>query len=566
MRRAIRFGLAGVLLVAGGAVAYEWQGAKWARSEMPVPYVVNATLSADLPDREALEGVQTGFNAWNALPCSFMRWEYKGRTENRAWGADDGENVVSWREDNWDDSPSALAICSSIWNFQGNLSDTDVKFNGFHHQWAHFRNGGGGGGTDIASVQAHESGHALGLGHSNVPGSTMWPSTGPGDISGRSLGADDIQGACEVYPSGGDVPDPDEDPPPPEGTVDYGGDCSRDNCKEGLFCVSDGRESYCTRVCTPPENTCGNGWYCAQLSGGGGACAKGEDPRGALAGFGEACGADKACEAGLICVNDDESLYCTGPCADGACPGGYFCIDLQGGGNACARGEGMGGPGDLPGAGEPCTDRGLCQNGLFCINDASNVNDQGDVVPYCTKSCDDGACDDGFRCVEVQPSGTACQKIPSAGNRKLGDQCWVNPEFPWEQPSCGAGLICVDFVQRNQEVVEPGTCSKNCTKDDCCPEGWGCAELTPVFAQCRQGETDSPSFACAGTRPPIDDPLDPVGGSGGSGGAGGAGGGVGVDEGGDGGGCAAAGHALSPIWPAMALLLPILARRRRPRP
>lgn len=36
--------------------------------------------------------------------------------------------------------------------------------------------------------------HGIGLGHSNVPGATMWPTTAYGDTSWRTLEADDIAG------------------------------------------------------------------------------------------------------------------------------------------------------------------------------------------------------------------------------------------------------------------------------------------------------------------------------------------------------------------------------------
>lgn len=564
MKRAAAMAVAG-LLFGGTALAYDWNGAKW---QVPrgggVPYVVSNNLSADVPDRDALEAIQIGFDVWTALPCSFMAWSYQGRTANTRWGAGDGENVTSWREESWDDSPTALAIASTIWNFQGNLEDTDIKFNGFHHSWAHFRDAPGGfdGRTDIASVGAHEVGHCIGLGHSDVPGSTMWPSTGPGDVGGRSLGADDIAGACEVYPSGGEVPPPDDDRPPPPGNVPFGGDCSMARCAEGLFCVSDGRESYCSRVCNPGDESCGNGFYCARLSGGGGACAKGEDPAANLAGFGEDCG-DRQCQAGLICVNDDGSFYCTGPCANGMCPNNWFCAQLQNGDEVCARGEGGNG-GQLPGPGEPCDARGLCARGYFCLNDPLNVDeDTGDTIPYCTNDCDDGPCAEGFRCVDLQPAGTACQLIPTAGDRALGQECWVNPERPWERPSCGDGLVCVDFRVENDAVVEKGFCTKNCTVQDCCPVGWGCLEITPVIGQCREGRPDDQDFVCGGDRP----------GAGGEGGGGG--GGIGTDGGvdgvdnpvgadGGGGGCTAGGRPMSP-WGPLALLglVGLVALRRR---
>lgn len=532
------------LCAASSAAAYDWGGAKWElqRGE-GVPYVVSNTLTADVPDREALEAIQIGHDVWTALPCSYMAWEYQGRTENTAWGAGDGQNVRTWRESAWNDSPTALGIASTIWDFRG-LSDTDIKWNGEHHSWAHFREGPGGfdGRTDIASVGAHEVGHCNGFGHSDVPGSTMWPSTGPGDINGRSLGADDIAAACEVYPTGGEVPEPDDDTPPPAGNLEFGEDCSEGRCAERLFCISDGREFYCSKSCNPAaDNICGAGFYCAQLSGGGGACARGEDPRQNEAGFGEVCGEDVGCQPGLQCVNDEGALYCSGPCAQGECPPDFFCAELQGGGDICARGApGQGGP--LPRRGEACGERGICERGLFCLNDSLNVDENtGQVIPYCTEACEGDACAEGFRCVDVAPAGTACQLIPSAGERNVGEECWVNPERPFDRPTCGDGLVCVDYViSPEQEVVDKGTCTKNCTVDDCCPESWGCVELTPVIGQCRPNQSDDAPFACQGTRPPIDEGPDisPTGGAPAPG-DGDSDGGVEVNVGGDGdsGGC-----------------------------
>lgn len=565
----------GLVLAAGAAHAYEWGGAKWEVSRGEgVPYWVQDSLSTDLPDRDALEAVQVGYDVWTALSCSYIAWEFQGRTESDTWGAQDGMNLSSWRERGWDEGATVLGITSTIWGFSG-LSDTDIKFNGQDHSWAYFREAPRGfdGRTDISSVGAHEVGHALGFGHSDVPGSTMWPSTGAGDIGGRSLGADDIDAACTVYPNGGERPTPDDDTPPVAGTVEFGGDCAMAACAEGLFCVSDGRESYCSRSCDPAaDNTCGDGYFCTLLSGGGGACARGEDPARNLAGFGDLCGEEVSCQAGLVCINDDGSLYCTGPCVNGNCPEDWSCAELSTGEDICARGgPGAGGP--LPGPGSACNDRGLCDRGLFCLNDSLNVDEQtGEAVPYCTGACESGRCDEGFRCVEIAPSGTACQIVPSAGDRRVGDACWVNPEVPWERPTCTAGLVCVDFVLGNNEVSEAGFCTKNCRVDDCCPEGWGCVELTPVIGQCREGMTDSPTFLCGGERPPIgggDPPIGVGGVAGGEPDAGaddGAGGGVQRGDGdGESGGCSAGPRGDSTPWGLGLLMLGGLLRRRRGR-
>lgn len=545
------------------AQAYDFQGGKWARDEIPVPFYVSNTLSGDVPDRQALEAIQMGYQAWHQ-PCAYMEWEYQGRTPNDAWGASDGQNISSWRDSDWDQPSVVLGITSVVSTFQGNIEDADIKYNGVDHSWAHFGEAPGfDGRVDIASVGAHESGHALGLGHSQVEGATMWPSTGPGDIANRSPAADDIQGVCEVYPNGGMVPDPGEDPPPPMGEVGFGGDCSMSLCSRGLFCTGDGRDQYCSRNCEPIDQDCGDGYYCAPLAGGGGACARGEDPGSNLGNFGEACGQDRGCAPGFTCVNDSNAFYCTGPCLNEMCPDGYFCAELQGGGSVCARGEPGGGGGTQ---GEVCDQRGLCQRGLFCLYDELNTDENtGDVAPYCTSSCESEACPSGFRCIDVPPLGKACQIIPTAGDREVGEECWVNPETPWESPSCGTELVCVDFVVTEQVVIEKGHCTKNCSVDDCCPEGWGCRELTPIIGQCIEGRADDENFAC--------------GGAGGGAGGGGEGGNSAMDAGltgadagtsteqdgqGGGGGCQAPGGRAAPgTLVLFGLTLATVVRRRR---
>ena len=95
----------------------------------------------------------------------------------------------------------------------------------------------------------------------------------------------------------------------------------------------------------------------------------------------------------------------------------------------------------------------------------------------------------------------------------MGDECWVNPERPWERPVCGDGLVCVEYVIENQRVIDKGYCTKNCDSGDCCPSGWGCVELTPVFGQCQQDKTDSPRFECEGEVPTLDGGVSGEGGN-----------------------------------------------------
>lgn len=55
---------------------------------------------------------------------------------------------------------------------------------------------------DLESVVTHEAGHFLGLAHVEDERATMYPTTRAGQVSQRSLDADDVAGLCAIYPAG----------------------------------------------------------------------------------------------------------------------------------------------------------------------------------------------------------------------------------------------------------------------------------------------------------------------------------------------------------------------------
>lgn len=52
---------------------------------------------------------------------------------------------------------------------------------------------------DIDGIMAHEVGHVIGIGHSNVSGATMYPSVSACNTGNRTLAADDIAARDDLY-------------------------------------------------------------------------------------------------------------------------------------------------------------------------------------------------------------------------------------------------------------------------------------------------------------------------------------------------------------------------------
>lgn len=101
-----------------------------------------------------------------------------------------------------DNIASAITGCAAgVLAFAEGPSDDGWRIR-FCDDNAFFDDGPGdipGGRYDLQSIMAHEYGHVLGLGHSNVSGATMQSSIGSGSESPRSINSDDRSGIMAIY-------------------------------------------------------------------------------------------------------------------------------------------------------------------------------------------------------------------------------------------------------------------------------------------------------------------------------------------------------------------------------
>ncbi|MFB6374835.1 MAG: matrixin family metalloprotease, partial [Bradymonadaceae bacterium] len=364
MNRRFPFSLAAALLVLAlvvpaPATAYVYlapsqcpNGATWSSSNLPTDYYLNEEGCDDVSTFSDLKrAVEASFSAWETPCCSTFRADYAGKTAKSALdpaSAENGEVVMSWREQNW---PSQLGhpsktLAFSNPQFKGcEIVSATTMFNGTAHT---FSTGSSTTAHDIRDIATHEIGHVLGLGHTPRQQATMSAKYHTGM---DELATDDTEGLCSLYGGGTctcfndsacfgtkrciegtcrKAPcDSDADCSGPKHCDTDSGQCvvpscSTDgDCRSSYRCNRDGKcVPECT-VCQPcsSRSDCGANAVCAQINDGGRCVTQ--------------CSADKSCPGNSECfavTNQWGSRHhlCLNPGArsgdaEDLCPDSYTC-------------------------------------------------------------------------------------------------------------------------------------------------------------------------------------------------------------------------------------------------
>ncbi|GAB5548507.1 MAG: hypothetical protein SangKO_082670 [Sandaracinaceae bacterium] len=442
MRRSV-FALFLVLGLLAASTAFAWQpiasgNPVW---RPPVPYSLNSAGSADLGGFGPTEAeVRRGMDDWTRVSCTSLTTRYNGSTSARA-GSYEGTSTIGWVESGWRHGSSAIGVTGPRWG--RNIIEADMEMNGVNFTWT--TGGGSFSNVNTYSIVLHEGGHYYGLGHTNVRGSSMWPSYGGGIIG---LGPDDENGICALYPGSGS-------------------DCTTTGCPSGQECVDGTCEAMVGdgTVCAPCSDSsqCGGASdYCLGYPDGAGYC-------------GRACGSDADC-GGDRCVSTSAGRQCirvsgSTPSCAGTAPGGCTNDGDCAADQICSGGSCVARPTGGTGLGEACTSDDACNSGL-CL------------AGTCTQSCDwlnpGGSCPGGFYC--DADASTSCDVgycvRGGAGAGGLGDACTSDTD-------CGT-LVC-----------DGGVCAQSCIPDGAatCPAGYACAiGALPCRGTCRR--SGAPGDGC----------------------------------------------------------------------
>ncbi len=246
--------------------SYVTPAAKWGAMPVTIAFAGEPPLAGDV---RALLDVAA--RAWSVPSCSGAAFVV---ADNRAAFAEmNGLNDVVVHRTDW---PAPLATGAAghtvIYTLGERIVEADIHLNLRDFT---FTVGAAPPKIDLQALLAHELGHVLGIGHTDVARATMNAGL-PSGIAARSLEKDDVDAVCAMYPGAGVV-------------------CGA--CPSGFSCVG--------RTCERPDEPAVNGAPCAPAAEVRRCDGAGDIARCVATSLGERCArpCPPDCGAGLACVS-----------------------------------------------------------------------------------------------------------------------------------------------------------------------------------------------------------------------------------------------------------------------
>lgn len=155
----------------------------WPASAFPIRYAVDQRVASAFPSGV----IDRAFNDWTTVDDARITFQSAGIVSGARPGKD-GRNTVTYVDDLFKDQ-NFLALTTNWYDDWGHISEADIQIDPSVVP----------GGYNLQLLVEHEVGHLLGLDHSAVLSSVMYPFVGRGGVA--SLDSDDRVGIANLYPN-----------------------------------------------------------------------------------------------------------------------------------------------------------------------------------------------------------------------------------------------------------------------------------------------------------------------------------------------------------------------------
>ncbi|HLJ74108.1 MAG TPA: matrixin family metalloprotease, partial [Thermoanaerobaculia bacterium] len=157
----------------------------WPPSAFPIRYVEDSRVAEAFPPGV----IERAVDDWTVVPGAQISFE-DGGVMNGIKAGKDGQNSITFVDGLFKDQ-NFLAVTTNWYDSTGHMSEADVQIDPTVVP----------GGYNLQMLVEHEFGHVLGLDHSGVLSSIMYPFVGKGGIA--ALDTDDQVSIASLYPEQG---------------------------------------------------------------------------------------------------------------------------------------------------------------------------------------------------------------------------------------------------------------------------------------------------------------------------------------------------------------------------
>lgn len=189
----LTLGTLGTLFLASAlpANAYVLLSPRRTWASTPVTISVNTKGNTSITDGSGgVSKVVSAIGAWSVA---------RGASTNQNAVRGDGKPVIHLDNNGHICNGSCLAATLTGYYTGSTINDADIYTNTKYKYTSTGEADGCSGEFYIEGIMVHEVGHAIGIGHSNVNGSTMYPSVSYCDNGPASLHSDDIAAMNDLY-------------------------------------------------------------------------------------------------------------------------------------------------------------------------------------------------------------------------------------------------------------------------------------------------------------------------------------------------------------------------------